>query len=108
MLRRFFLAAATLLGLLVLFLVTVVANSRFTMPHPRDPNVKMLLTDHGAVLLKDEGQNASRAATEVPRVEVVEPVFSFGNMQPDTRGRHAFEVRNAGTAPLTLSVANTS
>jgi hypothetical protein len=108
MLRRFFLAAATLFGLFVLFLVTVVANSRFTMLHPRDPNLKMLLTDRGAVLLKDEKESALESTKKVPKVEVIEPVFNFGSMFPDTRGKHSFEIRNIGTAPLTLSVASTS
>ena len=106
MLGRFFIAAGILLGLFVLFLVTVVANSRFVMSHPRDPRVKMLITDHGAVFLKDGKGNSYGAG--VPKVEVVEPVFNFGSMLPETKGKHSFEVRNVGTAPLTLEVASTS
>jgi hypothetical protein len=106
MLGRFFLAAATLFGLFVLFLVIVVANSRFTMSHPRDPKVKLLLTDHGAVFLKDEKGNSFGAG--VPKVEVVEQVFNFGSMVPETKGKHSFEIRNVGAAPLTLNVESTS
>jgi hypothetical protein len=106
MLGRFFVAAGILLGLFVLFLVTVVANSRFVMSHPRDPKIKMLITDHGAVFLNDEKKIS--LGPGVPKVEVVEPVFNFGSMLPETQGQHSFEVRNVGTAPLTLEVASTS
>lgn len=107
MLRRFFLAVATLLGLFVLFLVTVVANSRFVMSHPRDPKIKMLITDHGAVLMKDEKKD-SAGTKWVPKAEVVEQVFNFGSMVPEAKGKHSFEIRNVGTAPLTLNVESTS
>ena len=106
MLGRFFLVAGILLGTFVLFLVTVVANSRFVMSHPRDPRVKMLITDHGAVFLKDGKGNPFSAG--VPKVEVAEPVFNFGTMLPETKGKHSFEVRSVGTAPLKLEVASTS
>jgi hypothetical protein len=47
-------------------------------------------------------------ALQVPRVEVPKSVFDFGSMEPESRGKHSFEIRNVGTAPLTLHVAGTS
>lgn len=112
MFTKFLIGLATVFGLLLMFLVTVVANTRFTMPHPRDPREKMLLTDRGAVLLsKFEEREAAatrRASTGTPQVEIVEPVYHFGRMEPQTTGKHSFEVRNIGTAPLTLNVAGTT
>lgn len=112
MLAKFSIGLAIVFGLLLLFLVTVVANTRFTMPHPKDPSVRMLLTDRGAVLLSEierhEATAARKAGLGVPKVEIVEPVFHFGRMEPQTAGKHSFEVRNAGTATLTLDVAGTT
>jgi len=112
MLAKFSIGLATVFGVFVLFLVTVVANSRFTMPHPKDPREKMLLTDKGAVLLsKFEEREAAatrKTGSATPKVEVIEPVFHFGRMEPQTTGKHSFEVRNVGTAPLTLNVAGTT
>jgi hypothetical protein len=112
MLTKFSIGLATAFGLLLVFLVTVVANTRFTMPHPRDPREKMLLTDRGAVLLSKfeerEAAAARKTSTGTPKVEIIEPVFHFGRMEPQTTGKHSFEVRNIGTAPLTVNVAGTT
>ena len=109
MLAKFSIGLAALGGLFVLFLVTVVANARFTMPHPRDPKVKMLITDRGAVLMPKAVPTGGSAASQgTPQLQVVESVFHFGRMDPQTSGKHAFQVRNIGTAPLTLNVAGTT
>lgn len=112
MLAKFSIGLAVVFGLLLLFLVTVVANARFTMPHPKDPSAKMLLTDKGAVLLSKfeerEAAAARKTGSGVPQVEIVEPVFHFGRMEPQTTGKHSFEVRNVGSAMLTLDVAGTT
>ena len=101
MLTRFFVGVGVVLVLGVVFLTTIVANARFTMPHPRDKSIKVLLSDHGAVLMPADGKTS-------PKVEVVETVYHFGRMDPYSRGEHAFEVRNIGTAPLKLDVASTT
>lgn len=109
MLARFAIGLAAVFGLFLLFLVTVVANSRFTMPHPRDPEVKMLLTDRGAVLMpKPAANSGSDASQGTPQAQILESVFHFGRMDPQTSGKHSFQVRNAGTAPLTLNVTGTT
>ncbi|MGI8977904.1 MAG: DUF1573 domain-containing protein [Pirellulaceae bacterium] len=110
MLAKFSIGLAVVFGLLLLFLVTIVGNARFTMPHPRDPKVKVLLLDRGAIAMptKKVGATSSDANFGIPKVEVVEKVFHFGRMDPQTSGKHSFEVRNIGTAPLTLSVAGTT
>src|SRR5436190_13726073 len=109
MLKKFSIGLATLIGLLLLFLVTVVGNARFTMPHPRSPHVKMLITDRGAVLMPKGEQGAGdRGKSGTPQIKVVESVYHFGRMEPQTSGKHSFEVRNVGTAPLTLNVAGTT
>jgi Protein of unknown function (DUF1573) len=110
MLTKFSIGLAVVFGLLLLFLVTVVGNARFTMPHPRDPRVKVLLTDRGAILMptKKAGGTSSGASSGIPKVEVVEKIFQFGRMDPQTSGKHSFAVRNIGTAPLTLHVAGTT
>lgn len=108
MLTKFSIGLAVVLGLFLLFLVTIVANVRFTMPHPRDPQVKMLLTDRGAVLMPKAGSAAKGVAQGTPKIEILESVFHFGRMDPETSGKHSFQVRNIGTAPLTLNVAGTT
>jgi len=109
MLTKFSIGLAAVFGLLLVFLVTVVGNTRFTMPHPRNPKEKMLLTDQGAVLMskmKDRGPASNSSGT--PKIEVAESVFHFGCMEPQASGKHSFEVRNIGTATLTLDVAGTT
>ncbi|MFN0017035.1 MAG: DUF1573 domain-containing protein [Pirellulaceae bacterium] len=109
MLAKFSIGMAVVFGLLLLFIVAVVGNARFTMPHPRDPKVKVLLTNRGAVLMpKSLERGSSGTNTGTPKVEVVEKTFHFGRMDPQTSGKHAFEVRNVGTAPLTLNVTGTT
>lgn len=110
MLRRLFIGLATGFGLFMLFLVTVVANARFSMPHPRDQKMKMLITDRGAVLMPPEKISASGRVQAVgtPKAEVVESVYHFGRMDPHAIGKHSFQVRNTGTAPLRLNVAGTT
>ena len=110
MLVKFSIGLAVVFGLLLLFLVTVVGNARFTMPHPRDPKVKVLLLDRGAIVMptKKAGATSRDTTSGIPKVEVVEKVFHFGRMDPQTSGKHSFEVRNIGTAPLTLNVAGTT
>ena len=109
MLAKFSIGLAALFGLFLLFLVTVVANARFTMPHPRDTKVKMLLTDRGAVLMpKSAPRGGSGAVQGTPQTQVMESVFNFGRMDPQTSDKHSFQVRNVGTAPLTLNVTGTT
>ena len=110
MLKKFSIGLVVVFGLLLIFLITVVGNARFTMPHPKDPQVKMLITDRGAVLMPktqpDGGSRRGEGGT--PKIEVTEAVYHFGRMEPQTSGKHSFEVRNVGTAPLTLNVAGTT
>src|SRR5687768_4486961 len=105
MLTKFSIGLAAIFGLLLVFLVTVVANARFTMPHPRDRKQKMLLLERGAILMPKTKERATAGAhSGTPKIEVIESVHNFGRMEPQTSGKHSFEVRNIGTAPLTLNV----
>jgi hypothetical protein len=45
----------------------------------------------------------AQAAAGVPQAVVPDTTFRFGNMESGDTQRHVFPVRNAGTAPLTLS-----
>lgn len=109
MLTKFSIGLAVVFGLLLLFVVTVVGNARFTMPHPKDPSEKMLLTDRGAVLMsKMKSPESAGKPAGAPKIEIVESVYHFGRMEPQASGKHSFEVRNVGTAPLTLDVAGTT
>jgi hypothetical protein len=53
------------------------------------------------------GQKAEPAGKQ-PRVEVDQMIYEFGAMQRGTTKSHEFEFRNAGDAPLTLTVGGTS
>jgi hypothetical protein len=47
-------------------------------------------------------------AGDAPRVQIDEPHFHFGTMERGRTRSHRFEVKNVGTAPLTLQVGQTS
>lgn len=114
----FVLAAVVGLGMII----AIAANSQFTFAHPRDKSIKVLSSaEHGAIVLREmqspvdlQGNPVSQpsatasAAVPLPKVVFPEPVYDFGRMDPLTMGKHSFEVRNEGTAPLELEVAGTT
>jgi hypothetical protein len=55
-----------------------------------------------------DGESVAETVVKGPRAVVEEPHFQFGTMQRGTTRSHNFTIRNAGTAPLTLSVGETS
>jgi hypothetical protein len=55
-----------------------------------------------------DGPAIAEAAENAARVEAVEPNFDFGTMQRGTTRSHNFTVKNVGTAPLRLTVGQTS
>jgi hypothetical protein len=67
-----------------------------------DPDLLVILDDENAPpVLIEEGQ-------KLPRVEVEQPHFNFGQMERGREKSHRFVVRNVGDAPLTLRVGPTS
>ena len=92
MLAKFWIGLAACFLLAVVFVVGVVGNARFTMPHPRAPKEKMLLTDRGAVLLSKHEERAvapaRNVARGVPKIEVLETVHvkDLGDVHADAVG----------------------
>src|SRR5688572_1042832 len=67
-----------------------------------DPDLLVVLDDENAPpVVIAEGQ-------KVPRVQVEQPHFNFGQMERGREKSHRFLVRNVGEAPLTLRVGPTS
>jgi hypothetical protein len=68
-------------------------------------------TDHGAtgaLPAIDKQPDEAESPADSPRIQVDEPHFSFGTMERGRTKSHRFEVKNTGTAPLRLSVGQTS
>lgn len=54
-------------------------------------------------------REAEPTATEPqPKIEVLEDTFDFGRIESDSVVRHEFTIRNVGTAPLRVSVGDSS
>jgi uncharacterized protein DUF1573 len=57
----------------------------------------------------DAGQlNAGGASNGHPLVQAIDPVYDFGGVYSGTTVKHTFRLKNAGTAPLTISGVRTS
>jgi hypothetical protein len=52
--------------------------------------------------------NLPGAASGHPQVQAIDPVFNFGNIYSGTTVKRTFRLKNAGTAPLTISGVRTS
>jgi len=52
--------------------------------------------------------NAPGASSGQPQVQGINPIYDFGNVYSGTTVRHTFRLKNAGTAPLTISGVRSS
>lgn len=102
---RFFWSGFAVVLVLVALGLWVSTQATFLYRHPtaKDARIVIDYRTGSAVVMQPVSLEAG-----LPRVEVEQPEFDFGTMNPLTMGRHDFVIRNAGDAPLKLRVGPTT
>jgi hypothetical protein len=111
--NRVFWISAAVVVLLLTAAVWLSANATFLYRHPRAKDVRIVMDyrSGSAVVAPTTATATAKPAPRAgaaPRVVAPETVHDFGIMNPLTMGRHAFVIRNEGTAPLKLQVGPTT
>ena len=104
---KIFWFAATAVGLMALFVAWSSATTTFLYKHPRAEGVRVVIDRQtgGAVV---EAIASPEKAPPAPRVQVPQTTHEFGQMDPSSSASHAFQITNAGRAPLKLTLGPTS
>lgn len=109
---RTFWRVAAVVGILLVVGVWASANSTFLYRHPLSPEARIVVDPvTGAAIVTGKFKSNDPAAAEpqaAPLAIADETEFDFGTMDPLTMGKHAFVIRNKGTAPLKLEVGPTT
>ncbi|MCI0361283.1 MAG: DUF1573 domain-containing protein [Planctomycetaceae bacterium] len=112
--REFWIVAA-LCGVFVGFLAWASASATFLFNHPRTTGLRVEIdraTGQPIVMQKlaeiKAAEAQARAPGAKPKVQADKLEYDFGVMDPLTMGRHAFVLKNVGTAPLKLDVGPTT
>lgn len=100
-------------GFLVLGGLTVLAatNTTFLYKHPKAPDVRIVVDQHGARVDLDAIKKEIAKETGVaglPRAVVPITDYDFGAMDPMSDGAYDFQIKNVGDAPLLLKLGPTS
>ena len=97
-----------------IFAAVISLTANFTFSHPQAPDVRFTVKSNGRIALADAERYRDKTSKahviDVPRPKAVvqKDVHDFDIMNPDADGKHVFQVFNAGTAPLTLTLEKTS
>jgi hypothetical protein len=104
---KIFWCSAAAIGSLVLFVAWTGATSTFRYKHPTNKDVRIVIDRQtgGAVV---EAVAFPEKAAPAPRAFVPQREHDFGRMDPHSSGKHAFEIKNSGNAPLELKLGETS
>ena len=114
---RIFWISALVVGLLVSGGIYAAVQATFRFRHPRAPHARIIIDKvTGAAMVAppvDAGDGLRLASDGTPRAGVPQLVceqtfYNFGALPPRTMGRHAFAVRNAGSAELLLQPESTT
>lgn len=111
---RLFWIAASIFGALMAGLVWVsCTQATFLFKHPRTRGVRVEIDKRtgAAIVMRPISAAAKPAlspAGKLPKAVTPQKSYDFGLMDPLTMGRHEFEVRNEGDAPLKLHVGPTT
>jgi hypothetical protein len=106
--RLFWYSAAALAVLLGLVL-WAAQSSTFLFHHPRTEGLRVEIDKRtGAAVVVQPVAGAKSALPPRPKLAADETEFDFGSMRPLTMGRHEFVLKNAGTAPLKLTLGPTT
>lgn len=99
--------AAAAVGLMALFVAWSGATTTFLYKHPRAEGVRVVIDKRtgGAVV---EAIASPEKAAPAPRVSVPHTTHEFGRMDPSSSASRAFQITNAGRAPLKLALGPTS
>lgn len=91
------------------FVIYASATSTFKLKMMRAPDANVVVdSSTGAARLVKPEKIVTADPQGVPKAVAVTSVHDFGRMNPDEKGRHSFEIRNAGTGALTVKVKQTS
>jgi len=100
---------AAVVGVLLAIGVWASANSVFLYKHPKAPEARVVVDSvTGAAIITARSEKPPAELPSAPRAVADETEFDFGTMDPLTMGKHAFVIRNKGTAPLKLEVGPTT
>lgn len=111
---RTFGIGALVCGLLLACGIALAVQTTFRFKHPKAPDVRIIIDKWtGAAVVAPRSDPPSHAAGSSlaggwPKVVCDATFYDFGSMPPLTVGRHAFVVRNEGSADLLLQPESTT
>lgn len=94
--------------------IYAAVQATFRLRHPRAPHARIIIDKvTGAAMVAPREEPARPAAggmpaAGTPRLVCAQTFYNFGAMPPQTQGRYAFVVRNAGDGELRLQPESTT